>query len=218
MQAANYIQALEERQGLMVACLEEIAYPHGLHLRQRSRCAWPARWRRAPTGGICFAVLEQEHVIVRVVPTAAARRARSSSPTSIATAAASFSRPTTPIGIASTAFAGPFVAGQPFAIDRPARSAGLHLQLERPQGKLIHVVEGEVFDVAVDVRRGSPTFGRWFGIVLSAENFKQCYVRPGFAHGFCVLSPMAQVDYKCTDFYDPGGRARDRLGRSRPGD
>jgi dTDP-4-dehydrorhamnose 3,5-epimerase len=98
----------------------------------------------------------------------------------------------------------------PFTQDNLSRSTagtlrGLHLQLERPQGKLIHVVEGEVFDVAVDVRRGSPAFGRWFGIVLSAENFKQCYVPPGFAHGFCVLSPMAQVSYKCTDFYDPAG-------------
>lgn len=96
----------------------------------------------------------------------------------------------------------------PFIQDNLSRSTagtlrGLHLQLERPQGKLIHVIEGEVFDVAVDVRRGSPTFGRWIGIVLSAENFKQCYVPAGFAHGFCVVSPMAQVSYKCTDFYDP---------------
>jgi dTDP-4-dehydrorhamnose 3,5-epimerase len=96
----------------------------------------------------------------------------------------------------------------PFVQDNLSRSTagtlrGLHLQLERPQAKLIHVVEGEVFDVAVDVRRGSPTFGRWVGIILSAENFKQCYIPPGFAHGFCVLSPVAQVAYKCTDLYDP---------------
>ena len=80
---------------------------------------------------------------------------------------------------------------------------GLHLQLTRPQGKLIHVVDGEVFDVSVDVRRGSPTFGRWVSVVLSAENFKQVYVPPGFAHGFCVLSPIAQLEYKCTELYDP---------------
>jgi dTDP-4-dehydrorhamnose 3,5-epimerase len=82
---------------------------------------------------------------------------------------------------------------------------GLHLQLRRPQGKLIRVVQGEVFDVAVDVRRGSPSFGRWVASRLSAENFRQCYVPPGFAHGFCVVSPTAQVEYKCTDLYDPAG-------------
>ncbi len=69
--------------------------------------------------------------------------------------------------------------------------------------RLIRVVEGEVFDVAVDVRRGSPTFGRWVGVRLSAESFTQVYVPEGFAHGFCVLSPYAQFEYKCTDLYDP---------------
>jgi dTDP-4-dehydrorhamnose 3,5-epimerase len=96
----------------------------------------------------------------------------------------------------------------PFVQDNHSRSAartlrGLHLQLARPQGKLIRAIEGEIFDVAVDVRRGSPTFGRWVGVTLTAENFKQCYVPPGFAHGFCVVSPTAQVEYKCTDLYDP---------------
>lgn len=79
---------------------------------------------------------------------------------------------------------------------------GLHLQLERPQGKLIRVIEGEIFDVAVDVRRGSPTFGKWVGVHLSAANFTQCYVPKGFAHGFAVVSDVAQVEYKCTDVYD----------------
>jgi dTDP-4-dehydrorhamnose 3,5-epimerase len=96
----------------------------------------------------------------------------------------------------------------PFVQDNHSRSIrgtlrGLHLQLGRPQGKLIRVIEGEIYDVAVDVRRRSPTFGRWVGVSLSAENFKQCYVPPGFAHGFCVLSPDAQVEYKCTDLYQP---------------
>ena len=80
---------------------------------------------------------------------------------------------------------------------------GLHAQRRRPQGKLIRVVEGEIFDVAVDIRRGSPTFGRWVSVILSGENFRQCYVPPNFAHGFCILSEVAVVEYKCTDFYDP---------------
>lgn len=79
---------------------------------------------------------------------------------------------------------------------------GLHYQLNHPQGKLVRVVAGQVFDVAVDIRRGSPCFGQWFGEYLSAENNKQMYVPPGFAHGFCVLSPSADFMYKCTDFYD----------------
>ena len=94
-----------------------------------------------------------------------------------------------------------------FVQDNHSRSAGstirgLHLQLGRPQGKLIRVIEGEIFDVAVDVRRGSPTFGKWVGVTLSAENFKQCYIPKGFAHGFAVTSGVAQVEYKCTDIYD----------------
>jgi dTDP-4-dehydrorhamnose 3,5-epimerase len=79
---------------------------------------------------------------------------------------------------------------------------GLHAQRARPQGKLVRAVAGEMFDVVVDIRRGSPTFGRWFGIRLSGENFVQLYVPPGFAHGFCVLSEQVDVEYKCTDFYD----------------
>jgi dTDP-4-dehydrorhamnose 3,5-epimerase len=100
------------------------------------------------------------------------------------------------------------IAG-PFVQDNHSRSVartlrGLHLQLHRPQGKLIRVIEGEVFDVAVDVRRGSPTFARWVSVTLSADSLRQCYVPPGFAHGFCVVSPIAQLEYKCTDLYDPG--------------
>lgn len=79
---------------------------------------------------------------------------------------------------------------------------GLHAQRNNPQGKLVRAIEGEIFDVAVDVRRGSPTFGQWVGEVLSAGNFHQLYVPPGFLHGFCVLSESAQVEYKVTAFYD----------------
>ena len=96
----------------------------------------------------------------------------------------------------------------PFVQDNHSQSVagtlrGLHLQLHRPQGKLVRVIEGEILDVAVDLRRGSPTFGRWVSVTLSADNFRQCYVPTGFAHGFYVVSPIAQVEYKCTDLYDP---------------
>jgi dTDP-4-dehydrorhamnose 3,5-epimerase len=80
---------------------------------------------------------------------------------------------------------------------------GVHFQNPNPQGKLLQVLQGEVFDVAVDVRRSSPTFGKWHGLVLSSENKRQFYIPPGFAHGFCVVSAVAQVEYKCTDLYDP---------------
>ncbi|MCB0318790.1 MAG: dTDP-4-dehydrorhamnose 3,5-epimerase [Bdellovibrionales bacterium] len=80
---------------------------------------------------------------------------------------------------------------------------GMHSQKNRPQGKLVRVVEGEVFDVAVDIRPESPTYKQWVGVTLSAKNFRQLWVPPGFAHGFCVLSEQAQFEYKCTDFYFP---------------
>lgn len=80
---------------------------------------------------------------------------------------------------------------------------GLHFQNPRPQGKLVQVLLGEVFDVAVDIRLGSPTFGQWYGTLLSEENHHQLYVPEGFAHGFCVTSDTALFAYKCTDFYNP---------------
>jgi dTDP-4-dehydrorhamnose 3,5-epimerase len=80
---------------------------------------------------------------------------------------------------------------------------GLHMQRRRPQAKLVRVLAGEIFDVAVDIRRGSPSFGRSVGVMLSADNFKQCYIPTGFAHGFCVLTSSAEVEYKCSDIYDP---------------
>ena len=80
---------------------------------------------------------------------------------------------------------------------------GLHFQLRRPQAKLVMVLAGEVFDAAVDIRRGSPTFGQWFGMILSGENGRQLYIPEGFAHGFCVVSEQADFLYKCTDLYDP---------------
>ena len=81
---------------------------------------------------------------------------------------------------------------------------GLHFQKQYPQGKLVRAVRGTVFDVAVDLRSDSKTYGKWFGVTLSAENKKQFYIPEGFAHGFLVLSDEAEFAYKCTDFYHPG--------------
>ena len=80
---------------------------------------------------------------------------------------------------------------------------GLHYQINHPQGKLVRVIKGRVFDVAVDIRKDSPTYSKWFGVELSEENKKQFYISPGFAHGFLVLSDEAEFCYKCTDFYHP---------------
>ena len=95
-----------------------------------------------------------------------------------------------------------------FVQDNHSRSAqdtlrGLHIQLPNAQGKLVRVVEGEIWDVAVDVRRGSPAYGQHFAARLTAQGFEQLYVPPGLAHGFLVLSEVAQVEYKCTQLYDP---------------
>jgi len=95
-----------------------------------------------------------------------------------------------------------------FVQDNHSRSSkgvlrGLHFQLNCPQGKLVQVATGSVFDVAVDIRVGSPTFGQWYGCVLSEENHHQLWIPPKFAHGFCVLSDTADFIYKCTDYYRP---------------
>ena len=96
----------------------------------------------------------------------------------------------------------------PFVQDNHSRSSkgvlrGLHFQKTKPQGKLVRVVRGEVYDVAVDIRQGSPTYGQWEAVILSEENKTQFWVPPGFAHGFVVLSETADFEYKCTDYYDP---------------
>ena len=89
------------------------------------------------------------------------------------------------------------------SLSRIGTLRGLHYQLEQAQGKLVRAISGEIFDVAVDVRRRSPTFGKWVGATLSGDNKAQLYVPPGFAHGFLVTSETAVVEYKCTDFYAP---------------
>ena len=96
----------------------------------------------------------------------------------------------------------------PFVQDNHSRSSkgvlrGLHFQKTKPQGKLVRVVRGEVYDVAVDIRRDSNTFGQWEAVVLSEDNKRQVWIPPGFAHGFVTLSDIADFEYKCTDYYDP---------------
>ena len=100
----------------------------------------------------------------------------------------------------------------PFVQDNHSRSVrgtlrGLHAQVPRAQGKLVRVVRGEIFDVAVDIRHGSPTFKKWAGVALSAENHREVYVPPGFAHGFCVTSDVAEVIYQATAEYAPESEA-----------
>jgi dTDP-4-dehydrorhamnose 3,5-epimerase len=100
--------------------------------------------------------------------------------------------------------------GLRFVQDNHSRSRrgvlrGLHFQTRRPQGKLLRCVAGEIYDVAVDVRPDSSRFGQWVGVTLSADNKHQLYIPPGFAHGFQVVSESADVEYKCTDYYDPAG-------------
>ncbi len=95
-----------------------------------------------------------------------------------------------------------------FVQDNHSRSVrnvlrGLHYQIRQPQGKLVRVISGQVFDVAVDIRRSSPTFGRWVGVILSAENKRQLWIPEGFAHGFLVLSDVAEFLYKTTDYWSP---------------
>jgi dTDP-4-dehydrorhamnose 3,5-epimerase len=90
-----------------------------------------------------------------------------------------------------------------FSLSRRGTLRGLHWQKPKPQGKLVSVLQGEVFDVGVDIRRDSPTFGRWCGVTLSAENKRQFFLPPGFAHGFAVLSESALFHYKCTELYSP---------------
>ena len=101
----------------------------------------------------------------------------------------------------------------PFVQDNHSRSGygtirGLHAQSRHPQGKLVRVLAGAIFDVVVDIRRGSPTFRHWLSFELSAENFRQLYVPPGYAHAICIVSESAEIEYKCTAFYDPSDEIR----------
>lgn len=102
----------------------------------------------------------------------------------------------------SIGISGPFVQDN-MSFSHKGVLRGLHFQNPNGQDKLVYALQGEVYDVAVDIRIGSPTFGQWAGCTLSAENKRQCYIPAGFAHGFCVMSDTALIAYKCTDYYNP---------------
>ncbi len=215
LQAGTFIQTIEERQGLKIACPEEIAY----------RMGYIDAEQVTPSGR---ATGEDD---LRAVPAAA-----------VAGPAASVI--VTPTAIPDVLLVEPVVHGDhrgffvetwhdaryaaagvalPFVQDNHSRSQrhtlrGLHYQVEHPQGKLVHAATGAVFDVAVDLRRSSATFGRWVGAVLSDENHHQLWIPPGFAHGFYVLSAEADVAYKCTGPIHRRARPRASLGRPAAGD
>ena len=187
MQASNFIQAIEERQGLKVACLEEIAYRMG-YITAADLARLARAMETSAYGQYLLRMLEQEAVSVRFVPTAICPASLVIEPDVHRDGRGFFLETYHADKYRARRHRRAVRAGQPLALVA-GTLRGLHLQLRRPQGKLIRVIEGEIFDVAVDVRRGSPTFGRWVGVTLSAENFRQCYVPPGFAHGFCVVEP-----------------------------
>ena len=199
--ASSFIEIVERRQGLKVACVEEIAFRMGYIDATSPRAArrthaqerlWPIPARTASNRGrAAVKVIATELPEVLLVE-----------PRVFGDARGFFLETFQAERYAAAGIAGPFVQDN---LSRSVKGTlrGLHFQQPRAQGKLVHVLRGAVWDVAVDVRRGSPRFGRWVAVELSEENRRQLWIPPGFAHGFCVLSESADFFYKCTDFYAP---------------
>ncbi len=213
VQATHFVQTVEQRQGLKIAAPEEVAYRMGYidraQLAHARRRAGQERLRRVPPRarrrGRRRVIAETTDLPERGRRAFAGARRR----------ARLLHR-----GISRGLDSRRSVCRRRFAQDNHSRSArhvlrGLHFQLEHPQGKLVRPVTGTIFDVAVDIRRSSPTYGKWVGVTLEAGDGRQVWVPPGFAHGFLVLSESADVTYKCTTVYHAASNRRDSLGRSR---
>ena len=198
--AANFVQTVQMRQGLKIAC------PEGDRLAQRATslpmmCGpWPMRWIKTSTGNTCtnwWTWGDSMEVTATGIEGVLLVK-----PRIWGDERGYFVETWQRRRYASEGVDLPFVQDN-HSMSRRGCLRGLHFQKTHPQGKLVMVSLGEVFDVAVDIRPGSPTFGRWYGAVLSAANQHQLWIAPGLAHGFAVLSDVAHFHYKCTDYYHP---------------
>ena len=200
LQAAQFVQTIEDRQGLKIACPEEISWRNGwIDNGQLAKLAEPL----AKTAyGRYLTALEWRDSRMIEVRQLTIPGVRVFQPQIFADDRGRFLEAWNDRVLAAAGFHENFVQDN-LVESKHGVIRGLHYQMTRPQGKLVRCTAGEIFDVAVDLRRASPTFGAWTGEILSAENAFSMWSPPGFAHGYCVLSDSATVYYKCTEFYDP---------------